>query len=403
MAPADPPPHPPDEPASGARRAFACRFCGLPLAGVVSPTDHRPACPRCGNTLWTARSSTVSRSLALSITGLILFFPALTHPIFTFEVVGRKNDNLMMTGVIDLWIGGEAPIAAIVLFTSIVAPLLRFFAVFLQTLPMALGRPLKSSLRLNATIEKLNEWAMLDVYLLAIAVTYAKLSHFGSMSFGVGWPALLGIILTSIALTRCYSAHSVEQLLTPGVVPRPAPPSPRSLGRCEALLLTGAILVVPAYTSTILIVVEYGHVKHDTVYGAVQELTGGGQYLLGGLMFVASIVVPITKLIVLSLLTLSIRLGLRSYGFSRTRVFLFIERIGRWSFVDFFVISMMVALAKLGVFATATAEAGLLIFAGVVLSTMFAATSLDPRLFWNPDGRHADAAPRPQGGRDGIE
>ena len=380
-----------------------CQYCGFDLDEAVRLTDKQPSCPRCANTAWVHRPRTVSRSLAISMTGLLLFVPALLYPIFTFEVVGRSNDNKMMTGVMDLWVSGAGPIAGLVLLTSVAAPLLRFALVVVVTLPMMVGRPLRSSPRLNKWIEHLNEWAMLDVYLLAIAVTHAKLSHFGAMSFGAGWPALLGIILASIALSRSYSPHTVEQILKPGSVPKHRPVQRSSLVRCEALLLTAVILVVPAYNLTILTIVEYGTVKHATVYGSVQELTNGGLYFLGGLMFVASIIVPIVKLVILALLTLSIRLGMLRYSFTRTRVYLFIERIGRWSFVDFFVVSMMVALAKLGVFATASAEPGLLIFAGVILSIMFAATTLDPRMFWSDEAEPAAAhATVRKGTHDGV-
>ncbi len=367
----------------------SCHHCGVLIEEEPPPGTRRLACPRCGITLWKDRDRVVARSLAFAVTGLILFIPALLFPIFTFEVVGRKNSNLMITGVADLYGSGAGVIAVIVFLTSIAVPLFRFVAVVLITAPIAAGRPNQRTLRLNSLIAKLDNWAMLDVYLLAIVVTHAKLSNFGSMAFGPGWPALLGIILCSIAVTLCYSPYTIDRLAAREESPD-GPEKSRSfsgdrrkpLVRCQALLLTGIILVVPSYTLTIMTIVQYGHVNHATVYGAVLELTAGGQYFLGSLMFVASIVVPIVKLIALSLLVLSIRLGWTGLPLARTRVYLFIERIGRWSFVDFFVVSMMVALAKLGVFATATAEPGLIVFAGVVLSTMFAAMSLDSRLFW---------------------
>ena len=102
-----------------------CQYCGFDLDEAVRLTDKQPSCPRCANTAWVHRPRTVSRSLAISMTGLLLFVPALLYPIFTFEVVGRSNDNKMMTGVMDLWVSGAGPIAGLVLLTSVAAPLLR--------------------------------------------------------------------------------------------------------------------------------------------------------------------------------------------------------------------------------------------------------------------------------------
>jgi paraquat-inducible protein A len=129
--------------------------------------------------------------------------------------------------------------------------------------------------------------------------------------------------------------------------------------------------------------VEYGKVNHDTVYGSILELTSGGQYLLGGLVLLASMVVPTLKILTLAFLTASVRLGCKFRKTDRLLLYRIVEAIGRWSFVDLFVGSILIALAELGVFATVTPGPGLIFFVGVVLSTMLAAMAFDPRLIWD--------------------
>lgn len=331
----------------------------------------------------TRKVRSVDRTLAFSICGLLLFLPANLFPIMTFEVVGRSNDNRLVSGVFGMFRDGEHIVAGMILATSILAPFARFAAAVAVTLPIRLGRPEKSSRAMQRFLRGLDRWAMLDVYLLAIVVAYAKLSNFGNVYFQGGWYPLLGIILLSIAVSVTYDPDTVRELTSP------QPPSDaehekrRSLVVTEALLLTSMILYVPSYAYPVLNIVEYGKVDHDTVYGSILELTSGGQYLLGALVLLASMVVPTMKILTLAVLTLSVRLGVKYRKTDRLLLYRIVEAIGRWSFVDLFVGSILIALAELGVFATVTPGPGLIFFAGVVLSTMLAAMAFDPRLIWD--------------------
>ena len=130
---------------------------------------------------------------------------------------------------------------------------------------------------------------------------------------------------------------------------------------------------------------EYGDIHLDTVYGAVLEFTDGGQYALAVMMFCASLLIPALKVIFMGFLVLSVRLRWTILRRDRLMMYKIIETIGRWSFVDLFVVSILIALAELGVFASAMPGPGLVFFAGVVVLTMLAAMSFDPRLIWNPE------------------
>ncbi len=101
------------------------------------------------------------------------------------------------------------------------------------------------------------------------------------------------------------------------------------------------------------------------------------------LIFFASVVVPMLKLIVLSYLVVSVRRCSHWRPVDRTRLYRITEAVGRWSMVDIYVVTILVALVKLGNLATIEAGAGALFFAAVVVITMFAAMSFDPRLIWD--------------------
>jgi paraquat-inducible protein A len=100
-------------------------------------------------------------------------------------------------------------------------------------------------------------------------------------------------------------------------------------------------------------------------------------------IFIASILVPLFKIIGMGIILLSIHFRWRSSLRHKAVMFRFIEFIGRWSMLDIFVITQLCSLAQFGFLSTISAASASVYFTGVVLSTMFAALSFDPRLLWD--------------------
>lgn len=162
---------------------------------------------------------------------------------------------------------------------------------------------------------------------------------------------------------------------------------PNSLSKTTALLLAGLILYIPANILPIMTVVYQGAGEPDTIMGGVKHLLEGGMWPLALIVFIASIVVPVLKLAVLTGLLISIAVHSRWNPTERTRLYRIMEFIGRWSMVDIFVIGLLVALVQFGNTASIYPGAGSLSFAAVVILTMFAAHTFDPRLIWDNLGK----------------
>jgi paraquat-inducible protein A len=158
---------------------------------------------------------------------------------------------------------------------------------------------------------------------------------------------------------------------------------PNSLARTWALMIAAAILYGPANTLPVMTVVSFGKGEPDTILSGVQTLITGGMWPLALLVFFASITVPVVKLLGLAYLLLSVHLGSRWRPRDRTALYRLIELIGRWSMIDIFMISILVALVRLGSIATVDPGAGATSFAAVVVLTMLASESFDPRLLWD--------------------
>ena len=158
---------------------------------------------------------------------------------------------------------------------------------------------------------------------------------------------------------------------------------PHSLSRTWALLLTAAILYIPANVYPIMTVTQFGHGQPDTIISGVQHLIESQLWGLALLVFFASIMVPILKILVLAGLLLSIQLKSCWRPRDRTRLFRLTEIVGAWSMIDIFLIGILVSLVKLDAFATIEAGPGASFFAAVVVVTLLAAHSFDSRLIWD--------------------
>jgi paraquat-inducible protein A len=158
---------------------------------------------------------------------------------------------------------------------------------------------------------------------------------------------------------------------------------PHSIQRTWALVVAAIILYVPANVYPIMRVVSFGRIDTNTIISGVVHLWEVGMYPLAIVVFVASVFVPLVKLLVLVVLLLSVQFGWRSGARQRTVLYRFTEAIGRWSMVDVFVVALLAALVHLGSVATIIPGPAALAFAGMVIVTMLAAMAFDPRLIWD--------------------
>lgn len=158
---------------------------------------------------------------------------------------------------------------------------------------------------------------------------------------------------------------------------------PNSVVRTWALLIAAIIFYIPANLLPVTITTYLGSTQSDTIMSGVLFFMQTGSWGIAVIIFVASIVVPIAKLIVLAGLLLSIQRRSRWRPEERTILYRVTELVGRWSMLDVFVVTVLVALVRLGYLTTIEAGPGIVYFAAVVVITMIAAMTFDPRLIWD--------------------
>jgi paraquat-inducible protein A len=158
---------------------------------------------------------------------------------------------------------------------------------------------------------------------------------------------------------------------------------PNSIARTWALIIAALVFYIPANVLPITTVVSFGKSQSDTIMSGVIYFIKTGMWPIALVIFVASIFVPLLKLLILTFLLITVQ---RKSGWrpkDRTRLYRMTEAIGRWSMVDIYVVTILVALVNLGSLAAIAAGPGAIFFAAVVVITLFAAMTFDPRLIWD--------------------
>ncbi len=409
---------------------IACHECGTLQRLPSMPDDTIARCTACDAKIFIRFADSVPRTLALYLAALFLFLVANAFPIMTMALEGQSNAATIFDSAKALYDEGMWPLTIAIALAGIVMPFAKILGMLAILIPIQLGwRPgwIVEGFR---WVERLQPWAMMEVYLLGVIVAYVKLQDLASIHLGVAIIAFIGTILLLAAADARFDPHAIWRQLAPQAGPdvlddQPGTTllacetcdqvvrvdaqrlhgqacprcgtelhrrKPNSFNRTAALVLTAAILYIPANVLPVLTVVSFGQGAPSTIAGGVIELIQAGMLPVAVLVLFASILVPVLKLVGLVFLLVSVHLRWTARLRDRTRLFRIIEGIGRWSMVDVFMTGILAALVALGNLATITAGAGAIAFCGVVIVTIFASMAFDPRLMWDAADERNDGS-----------
>lgn len=405
---------------------IACHDCGQIHRMRALPDGATAECTCCGAELYRERRDGLNRAFVFTIAALILFVVAHSFPFMAFSLEGREQVSTLFTGVIELYRGGMWPLALLVFAAASLIPLLKLLGNLYVLLPLRLGWRAPSLPRVFRWVEILHPFAMMEVYLLGVIVAYVKLRELARIELDIALYAFVALIVLMVAIEAVLDPRQVwmrlgAQAAAPLPLPRPAAlvschacdqlvrvpgrhvhgrlrcprcgaalhrRKPNSIARTWALVITAAILYVPANLLPVMTVISFGQGEADTILSGVKALIEVGMWPVALLVFFASITVPVLKLIGLSFLLISVQRRSAWRPRDRTLLNRIIEAVGRWSMVDIFMISILVALVNLGAIATIEPGAGAIAFAAVVIITMIASMTFDPRLIWDARETH---------------
>lgn len=386
-------------------------------------------CGRCGTVLRQTRTDPAERGLALAMTALIVFVLAIALPFMTLDL-GPGRQTTLIAGPEAMEQAGMWEVGAVILGTTMLAPLARLIGIVWVLMGSRSAHPPRHLAQVFRWVEQLTPWSMVEVFLLGVFVAYTKLSDLATVHLGGAVYALGALMLLTAATDAVIDPEAIWERLEPPALANREPstrelalaasPShgallgcddcgqvshgladcprcgarlkhrkPQSMRRTWALLAAAAVLYVPANMLPVLDVVQLGQGQPSTILAGVKELGITGQWPLAALVFVASVAVPVLKIGGLALLLIATHRRARGNLGERTLLYKIVEAAGRWSMIDVFMISILTALVQMGTLATISPGPGVLCFCAVVVLTMLAAHSFDPRLMW-------DAAEQPK-------
>jgi paraquat-inducible protein A len=392
-----------------------CPDCGLAQRLPKLPPHSIAECVRCGAVLLRRVPGGVPLALALALTAALMLLPANLEPLLTVTFRGAERQNLMITGMTSLWADGSPLLGALVGILTVATSIL-WLAALVPSLVLVLRRRHRPWLgRAFRYAERLRPWSMSEVYLLGGIVAYTRIQAVAEVEVAPGGVAFIVFALLVLLIDRVIDRHAIWQAIGPGMAPgaetgeivdclecrllaplsdvgKPCPRcaailhrrKPDSFQRTAAFAASAFLLYIPANILPILRIVRFGRDDPATIFSGVRELIATGLWPLAGIVFTASIAVPLIKLTGLTWFLIAIRLGVTRRVMARTKLYRFIEGIGRWSNIDVFMLSILVALVQFGSLTRVDVLPGALAFAGVVLLTMLASRSFDSRLMWDP-------------------
>jgi paraquat-inducible protein A len=396
-----------------------CHDCGLFLRAKPLPTRSAAKCPRCGAGLYRRTDRGIDHAIALSIAGVMLFAIANVFPFMTFKLEGREQVSTLITGVWEFLGQGLWPLAVLVLACTIVIPLARILGTLAVLIPVRYGLRVRGLGHLFRIVETMRPWAMMEVFMLGVLVAYVKLTDLATLEIG---PALFAFTALIFVLAAAESSIEPREIWTAlgdqGLRKMPENRARRrvagchacglvldlsgsthaacprcgaqmhhrkrdSLNRTWALVITAFILYIPANLFPVMTVISFGRGHPDTILSGVKAFIEADMWPLALLVFFASVTVPMVKLWGLVFLLVSVQRKSSWRLRDRAVLFRIIESVGRWSMIDIFMISILIALVKLEAIATIEPGIGATSFAGVVVITMIASMMFDPRLMWD--------------------
>ncbi|CAB5692747.1 Inner membrane protein yebS [Aeromonas hydrophila] len=380
------------------------------------------SCPRCGHTLSRHLPEQERRPIAYGFAAIIMFVLSNAFTFMSFSAKGVGQEMTFLQCITTLVDQGYLFLGAVLSLTLIGLPL-----VYIGSIMLVLWRVDKdlhsNALRsLGRLLCRIKPWLMVDVFLIGVLISLVKLMGMADIKMGLSFWAFVGYTVLLIKMIssldrmwlwqRLFGPSELHGLTVEddeasamsaglvgchicGALSEAGADSckrcgehlhsrkPGGLNRTWALLFTSIILYVPANLYPIMDTVFLGDDSPSTILGGVLVLWAMGSYPIAAVIFFASVVVPLVKILALLWLCYMVQRGQGTSPLGKLKLYRMTEFVGRWSMIDVFVVAILAGLIRLDNLMTIYPGPAAVAFAGVVLVTMVAAMSFDSRLIWD--------------------
>lgn len=388
-----------------------CASCGTIQRAPEAQRNEVLQCVTCDSELERASGRSIRASFAIALSALLMFIPANTLPFMSTHVLDASRTSYLVTSLVAVNNDGWTVLAGLIGFVILVAPLLRMLslivvlgALLMKERPAWLGPLFRWS-------QWFNGWAMLDVMLIAIWVSYARLKETVSTTLEDGGICLIVVGLLTMWLAATLDVATVWRKILPeedveglavscSVCERVMPArmlgencarcghrvrvrKPQAVSRAAALTVASFLLYIPANLFPMATLpINLKQVSY-TVLGGVIDLVEVRLIGLALLVFTASFAIPFLKLAGLAWCIFSAARRSQTHLKLKTKLYHAVEALGRWSMVDPLVLACFVPVTQYNTAIGGRVEPAAPAFTAVVILTVIAAKAFDPRLMWD--------------------
>ncbi|ACA31312.1 paraquat-inducible protein A [Histophilus somni] len=395
---------------------ISCTDCNALVSVGLLQKNQSANCPRCHKVLQNTSGWNLKRCAIIALTILILMPFALGYPLLTINLLGTPVNASVWQGIWKMAIQGYPYTAFMIFLCAVFMPISFALLVILLRLSQLLDiRPRHLLLTLNY----LKPWVMFDVYLVALGVTMFKVQEYASLHIN---SYLIAFIFTALLTTLLFIKINPAELwrhFYPQKTPlqqknlpiiackhcehtfnhchtdrKRRPICPRCLSRLDfsdevylqrtwATLLAAVVMIIPANLLPMSIVYVNGIATEDTLMSGVLTFINLGSYFVAFVVFVASIFIPFSKILIMCYLLFSIHFKWQHSIHLQIRLLHFVHFVGRWSMLDLFVLALMMSLVTRGQLIDFSVGPAAFYFGATVFLTMMSTSQFDSRLLWN--------------------
>lgn len=395
-----------------------CTQCDMLVAVPELEQGTKATCPRCHTTLVSKWRYPYKQPAAYACSALVMLLIACLFPFVKMGAAGIENEISIFQIIEIIATTRYSGLALFFLFFSLVIPAFCMVTIILLGLQVHIPKGLKVGM--SRILFQMKSWCMAEIFLAGVLVSFVKLIAYGDIGIGLSFLPYCLFCMLQVRAFQCLDRHwlwnkieaapKLNQKLEVGktgisqnlrlclvctaILPAEQSQCPRCHARGHvrrhqsiqwtvALLLTSFLLYIPANVLPVMTTHMLGSDMDSTIMDGMILLWGDGSYPVALIIFIASIMVPSLKMIGIAWLCLD------SQGYGNRDphrmhfIYELVEYVGRWSMIDVFVITILAALVQMGQLMSIVPAEGVIFFGVVVILTMFAAMTFDPRLTWD--------------------
>ncbi|MGP1955573.1 MAG: membrane integrity-associated transporter subunit PqiA [Arsenophonus sp. NC-PY1-MAG3] len=404
----------------GYNNKILCPKCDLLVALPVLEQGTKASCPRCHTVLFAKWKYLANQPTAtiIAISALVMLFISGLFPYVKISIMGIENQISIFDIAHVMFEINYASLGLFFIFFVVAIPAFCMVAIIL--LCQRVNLPIWLKINLARTLFQMKTWCMVEIFLAAVLVSFIKLMAYCKITFGISFIPYCFFCLLQVRAFQCLDRYWLWQQI--GEVPqleiqlqegksgisqdvrschicmailaikikycprchvKGYVRRPNSLQNTMALLLSSLILYIPANILPVMITNTLSTRLDSTIMSGVILLLGDDSYLIAIIIFITSIMVPSLKIVALGWLCFNAKGYGNQDSVKMHFIYKLVELVGRWSMIDVFVISILSSMMQMGPLMNVLPALGVILFASVVILTMFSAITFDPRLTWD--------------------